>query len=155
MDYFVPNFGADHHIIDNDTSLAAAEKQLKHKLVIEEMPEIPRNYPVANFGVDKDILDAQASIVSTEDKLGEWTPKQDENGFWKVPQPFDNSSYAYHDRDVFVQLDEQSDPICSSAGCTQYKHPDFKTHPVDYPVPNFGGDHDILDSHTSLNIAEK
>lgn len=40
-----------------------------------------------------------------------------------------------------------SDPICNSAGCTQYLHPDKKPgHPVDYFVPNFGVDRDIADS---------
>jgi hypothetical protein len=156
MDYFVPNFGVDQNIIDHDSSLAIAEKQLNHKLVIEEMPKIERNYPVANFGVDADILATQASIKNTETELGStFEPKQDENGFWIVPQPFDNKSYAYSNRDVFVQLDEQSDPICSSAGCDQYKHPELKSHPMDYPVPNFGVDHEILDSHSALNIAEK
>jgi len=43
------------------------------------------------------------------------------------PAPTENSN---------LQLD--SDPICSSAGCTQYKAPEFKTHPMDYFVPNFG-----------------
>ena len=48
----------------------------------------------------------------------------------------------------------QSDPICSSAGCTQYKHPKKKLHPMNYPVPNFGRDGDINDSFHSLEIAE-
>tara|TARA_B110000285_G_scaffold226539_1_gene286467 strand:+ start:809 stop:1069 length:261 start_codon:yes stop_codon:yes gene_type:complete len=43
-----------------------------------------------------------------------------------------------------IQLD--SDPICSSAGCTQYKAPEVKTHPMDYFVPNFGVDHHIEES---------
>ena len=41
-----------------------------------------------------------------------------------------------------VQL--QSDPICSSAGCTQYKQPEGPPKwPMDYFVPNFGMDRDI------------
>jgi hypothetical protein len=139
MDYFVPNFGVDQGILDHNSALAAAEKQLNHQLVIEDMPKIPRNYPVANFGVDQDILDTQSSLSKTENELGSWEPKQDENGFWIVPQPFDAKSYNYHDRDVFVQLAEQSDPICSSAGCTQYEHP---------------VDQDIIASHAALNAAE-
>ena len=55
----------------------------------------------------------------------------------------------------FVQTDIESDPICSSAGCTQYKH---KTkglgYKINYPVPNFGKDHDIVDNHGSLSWAE-
>jgi hypothetical protein len=55
----------------------------------------------------------------------------------------------------FVQTDIESDPICSSAGCTQYKH---KKKPlgykINYPVPNFGVDTDIIDNHASLELAE-
>ena len=49
-----------------------------------------------------------------------------------------------------------SDPICSSAGCTEYKHK-TKTLPyeIDYPVPNFGKDRDILDTAHNLAITEK
>jgi hypothetical protein len=46
-----------------------------------------------------------------------------------------------------VQLDAEveSDPICNSAGCTQYKHPDSTEakYPMDYGVPNFGMDRDV------------
>ena len=50
----------------------------------------------------------------------------------------------------------KSDPICNSAGCTQYLHPksdadDFKKN---YYVPNFGVDHEIEQNHRSLKIAE-
>jgi hypothetical protein len=49
----------------------------------------------------------------------------------------------------------ESDPICSSAGCTQYKHKKApRGYDINYPVPNFGVDHDILDSHHSLAISE-
>merc|ERR1712167_237880 len=49
-----------------------------------------------------------------------------------------------------------SDPICSSAGCTQYKHPDSKvaTWPLDYGVPHFGMDRDIQGSFENLKVAE-
>ena len=158
MDYPVPNFGVDHEILAADTGLAYAEKQLKHKLVIDPKPEYPTDYPVPNFGVDHDIIETKESIATTEDKLNhDWVPTQDENGYWSVPQPFDNSSYNYHNRDVFVQLGQEmsSDPICSSAGCTQYEHPKVETYPMDYPVANFGVDHDILANHNSLDIAQK
>jgi hypothetical protein len=52
-----------------------------------------------------------------------------------------------------VQL--QDDPICSSAGCTQYKQPEGpKPPPRDYFVPNFGMDHDIKSTFTDLKVAE-
>ena len=53
-------------------------------------------------------------------------------------------------------MDLSSDPICSSAGCTQYKH---KTkdlgYDINYFVPNFGKDHLIRHTDESLDLAEK
>ena len=55
----------------------------------------------------------------------------------------------------FVQTDIESDPICSSAGCTQYKHKKKELgYDIDYAVPDFGVDHEILASHASLDQAE-
>jgi len=58
-----------------------------------------------------------------------------------------------------LQLDSQleSDPICSSAGCTQYKHPESKavSWPMNYGVPNFGMDRDIQGAFENLDAAEK
>jgi len=48
----------------------------------------------------------------------------------------------------------QSDPICSSAGCSQYKQPEGPPqHPMDYLVPNFGMDHDILATKKDEEVA--
>lgn len=56
---------------------------------------------------------------------------------------------------ALIQLDEQSDPICSSAGCTQYKHKKTPLgYPIDYPVPSFGKDPEIEANANSLSIAE-
>ena len=49
----------------------------------------------------------------------------------------------------------KSDPICSSAGCTQYKHPKQETHDKDYFVADFGQDKDIIDHKIDLEVAEK
>lgn len=62
-----------------------------------------------------------------------------------------------------VQLDEekphslaQSDPICSSAGCDQYKHKTTpRGYPIDYKVPNFGMDKDIAGGLANIPVAEK
>ena len=109
-----------------------------------------------NLGADQDIVDAQNNIAAAEDTLGTWTPTQDKNGFWNVPTPFAADSYNYHGRDVFVQLDAEteSDPICSSAGCDQYEHPKLKGYPMDYPVPSFGADPEITSVHSALANAE-
>ena len=49
----------------------------------------------------------------------------------------------------------KSDPICSSAGCTQYLHPEGAAgHPMDYPVADFGVDHHIKESQASEKAAE-
>jgi hypothetical protein len=64
-----------------------------------------------------------------------------------------------------LQLDAdiniESDPLCSTAGCTQYLHPvpkdSLKFPPpaaVGYTVPNFGKDPDMETTMNSLKIAE-
>lgn len=50
----------------------------------------------------------------------------------------------------------ESDPICNSAGCTQYKHKKKdRGYDINYFVPNFGRDHEINANHDSLEWAEK
>ena len=57
---------------------------------------------------------------------------------------------------VEAEADAQSDPICSSAGCDQYKHPDLPDEPPrDYFVPNFGKDIDIKNSIQDEKVASK
>jgi len=57
-------------------------------------------------------------------------------------------------------LQTSSDPICNSAGCSQYrwpKAPANATHPMNYFVPNFGN-HDkneVLTTWNSLDIAQR
>ena len=54
-------------------------------------------------------------------------------------------------------LQLKSDPICSSAGCTQYNHPNLdgkSKFPRDYFVPNFGEDFDISASKKHLKEQE-
>lgn len=109
-----------------------------------------------NFGVDEDIVNVQNSIKYEQDKQGHvWTPTQDSNGYWNLPAAASNASYSYN-----VQLDSdiklEDDPICSSAGCSQYKHPAPPPgYPMDYPVPNFGQDHDIKSSIENERLASK
>merc|ERR1712070_732587 len=49
-----------------------------------------------------------------------------------------------------------SDPICSSSGCDQYKHPESKEakYDMDYPVHSFGMDRDVQGSLENLKVAE-
>lgn len=53
-------------------------------------------------------------------------------------------------------MESGSDPICSSAGCTQYKHAGRGLgYKINYPVANFGKDRDIVHSEQSATDAEK
>jgi TfoX/Sxy family transcriptional regulator of competence genes len=138
INYGVPDFGRDHDINHNFDSLDTAEKIVGHKWVWTKDP--PADDPV-EYDVNKPL---DPEIVHS---LGNLKAQEGIHGQWKL-----------HPDDYFqVQTDEQSesDPICSSAGCTQYKH---KKKPlgykINYPVPNFGVDTDILDNHHSLSIAE-
>ena len=157
VNYFVPNFGQDQDIKDSISNTNNAQKKLGHVMQASfKTPKgPPMNYFVPNFGLDHDILTAQKNIKDQEAKHGKWTPKQDGNGVWGVPA--DNNDYRYK----LVQLDDQisleSDPICSSAGCDQYKHKKKKLgYPIDYPVPNFGIDHDdVHATDSSLEWAQK
>jgi len=98
----------------------------------------PVDYYVPNFGLDADILVAQKNIADQEKKHGKWSPKQDDNGVWLVPQPIDNKSYSYAAVQLEDQINLESDPICSSAGCPENNKKASKEHPKDYFVPNFG-----------------
>jgi len=158
QDYFVPNFGIDHDIKDAQNNIAAQEKRLNHAYhaSFKKPEEPPKDYFVPNFGIDQDIKDAQSNIAAQEKIHGAWNPPQDDNGVWDTPTAADNESYTYKSN---VQLESdihlESDPICSSAGCTQYKHPKKEGHPVDYPVPDFGQDRDIKHNFQDLDWAEK
>jgi len=60
----------------------------------------------------------------------------------------DNADWYFDAPPQYIQtgadLNIESDPICASAGCDQYKHPDSKDNwPMNYPVPSFGMDRSI------------
>lgn len=170
VDYFVPNFGPAHEIRYTLNSIKTAEKNQNYTIGAnfgwKPKDDVPRDYFVPDFGVDEDIKNVQSAIVQEEGILGtKWSPTQDANGYWNVPEAADNSSYAYGANYInnngagmgnagLVQL--QDDPICASSGCTQFKHPDPpKDHPKDYFVPNFGQDQDIKNTLQSERVASK
>merc|ERR1712070_525697 len=69
----------------------------------------------------------------------------------------DEPAYVpYHERPAAegaVQLN--SDPICSSAGCTQYAHKKTPLgYDLDYFVPSFGPDPDMVGTRNAISIAE-
>ena len=112
----------------------------------------PKDYKVANHGADHDVATTQNNAAAAEKKLGAWNPKQDDEGKFIVPQ--EDAEFKLTGTQTDVRLDSKSDPICSSAGCTQYKHPTLDKHPMNYFVPDFGKDHDIKQSENSASAAE-
>jgi len=113
---------------------------------LKQPKEHPVNYFVPNFGMDHNIVDSLANTVGAETTL---------NHVWNVSD------------EAHVQLGEdtasnesimlESDPICSTAGCTQYNHPNKSESaliPRDYFVPSFGKDSDMSGTMNSLSIAE-
>lgn len=76
--------------------------------------------------LDSDVVGTIAHQRAAEARLGAWDFVQNQS-----------------------EINLKSDPHCSSAGCTQYKFPaadPAKSHPMDYPVPDFGPDRDIVDT---------
>jgi hypothetical protein len=172
--YFVPHFGEDQEIKDTKSVISLTEKKLGHELDTSDPPaDPPRNYFVPHFGEDEDITFTKKNIASAESSVGTWTVKRDGNGAWVLPgvdsNQYDNfkgeNNWPSDKLPSLVQLDQdmdanaylmtESDPICSSAGCTQYKHKKKALgYKIDYSVPNFGRDHDIIDNFASLKLAE-
>jgi hypothetical protein len=159
VDYFVPNFGQDKDIKISLQNTADSERLLKHKWVPPTAAQVkagkhPVDYFVPNFGVDSDIKITQKNIADEEKRQNhKWTPHQDENGAWIVPEPQTSKSFKSLVQ-TEADLNIESDPVCSSAGCN-YKYLKGKTaYPMDYFVPNFGRDKDINHSFDSLQWAE-
>lgn len=132
MDYPVPSFGKDPDMVGTLNSLSISEKMNNHKLAMGTPESKAKWHNVAkdtlyNYhpALDKDVISTNKHISEAEDRLGM----------------------------TMVQL--RDDPICSSAGCTQYDHPKKKeAYKMNYFVPNFGVDQEIKDYDNSLAIAE-
>ena len=133
VDYFVPNFGQDKDVESTLDSASGAEKSLNHKWVnaaAKPPAPPPRDYFVPNFGVDQDIKTSLKNTEESEKALGHTFSGE------------------------LVQT--ASDPVCSSAGCTQYKHAHKKLpYPVDYPVANHGEDPEIQASIDNEKLASE
>ena len=97
VDYFVPNFGKDSDILTSDANLKATEAKLNVTLSANKLPEPhPTDYFVPNLGIDHDIRDTVASISESEKTLGHsWTPIEDEDGMYVVPEAAGSGSYGY------------------------------------------------------------
>lgn len=76
----------------------------------------------------------------------------DKDGKFEVPTA--DAEFKLTGTKTDIRMGAKSDPICSSAGCTQYEHPHKKDFKKDYFVPNFGKDHDLKTSDESAADAE-
>jgi hypothetical protein len=132
VDYYVPNFGVDRDIADSHKNLADTEKALNHTWNVVPEKERPKPHPVdyyvPNFGIDRDIAQTQRHQRSAEAQHG--------NANWN-PEPFLN-----------LQLREQREPLLT------WEPKVAKTHPMNYPVPNFGNDADMDNTHRHLAESE-
>jgi len=144
MDYFVPNFGMDHNIIASEEDEKIASALVGHAWAFKtpESWEKWRNRAKdVDYNFDPSLSqDMQTSLSNMNNATQEYGP----NYKWNLA--------ADQPAESLVQL--QSDPICSSAGCTQYKQPEGpEPHPMDYFVPNFGMDRDIKWSEEDEKVA--
>ena len=167
--YFVPHFGEDEDIKNTKSVIALTEKQMGQQVDVSDPPkDPPRNYFVPHFGEDEDITFTKRNIANAEKKNGAWNVKRDGNGAWILPGVEKNQYGNFKGENnwpselmpslvqVDSDMDAVSDPICSSAGCTQYKHKKKpRGYDINYPVPDFGVDHEIIASHASLDLAEE
>jgi len=120
-------------------SIEIGEASHSHKLVMGTPESKAKWHNVAkdvdyNFApkLDEDIVHTQAHLGDSETRL---------KHKWVIED---------------LQLDAESDPICSSAGCTQYKHKKTpRGYDINYPVPDFGKDPDMESVANAIGIAEK
>ena len=169
MNYPVPNNGVDYDVLDNANSIKVAEDIVGHKWDFKFKPT-PVNPAKKVLYDDKpeldgNIIDSLANMNATEYKkqhvLNLNNPAPAFKNFVNNTEPY-NSTYNFggdYSAPVHTPVNDLvqlgSDPICSSAGCTQYKHPKKKAaYPMNYPVPNFGKDRDIIDNFDDLKVAE-
>lgn len=119
----MPHFGEDTDISETHNSLSLAEKKYG-KWDYPDAPgagdPAPPNVP--NFGVDHDIVDSLNHMHQQEEKHGAWNLAPDD---W------------FH-----AQLDSQisREPLATWVPTNK------KSHPMNYFVPNFGEDHEIVNS---------
>jgi len=84
-------------------------------------------YTVPNFGLDHDINDSLSHLKQNEAQYGQWDLPKD---------------------DWFLQTEAKREPLLTWAPSPH------KGHPVNYFVPNFGKDKDLVDQDTHMSGAE-
>jgi len=106
---YAQSAGPDSEIADSQSSINLAETRLNHKLSTEATaPQVQYNQKWQQLGQEGDIALTQANIEETEKTYGQFVTVKDEDGLWKVGKP----------DQALIQLQVESDPICSSSGCT-------------------------------------
>lgn len=157
INYPVPSFGRDQEINQNHDSLDWAEKSLGHKWTWKK-GEGKKDPVLYNDGgpMDQDVATTMKNLKDQEGVHGVWElPPKDYLGIQlsETMNLNDNESDQQN-----VQLADkmmlESDPICNSAGCTQYLFKEKDSFKKNYYVPSFGADMDIIDSKASLKQAE-
>ena len=113
-------------MINTKVSTDIAEKQYNHyNWPADDPAPIKRDYFVPNWGIDSDITDSVKNLADAEKTQGHTLA---------IPK-------EYLGVQTESDLRLESDPICSSAGCTQYRHPaKDRGYKIDYFVPHFGAD---------------
>lgn len=119
----------------------------------------PVDYPVPDFGLDHHII---TSLKNSE----AWTPVKDADGKWEVPANDVDfkllQTGAQHPRNINNILSQADmklsrEPLLASGASELLIHqkPAYADHPVDYFVPDFGKDHDIVASLADTKLEEK
>jgi hypothetical protein len=135
INYPVNNFGADPDMAGTMDSIAIGEKMNAHKLIMGTADSKAKWHNVAkdtlyNYypKLDGDVVNTARHIAEAENTLGT----------------------------TMIQIG--SDPITDSTGeTTQYTHPDGdkKKWKMNYAVPNFGVDHEVLSDKENVASVEK
>ena len=154
IDYAVVDHGKDPDMVGTKNSLSIAEAMHAHKLDLGTRESKAKYHNVAkdtqyNFDpkLDEHILHSQKNLADAEDRLGHKWVIEDEPAYTPA-----------HEKEaaaVQTEIDIRSDPICSSAGCTQYAHKKTPLgYDLDYFVPSFGPDPDMVGTKNAISIAE-
>lgn len=167
LDYPVPDHGRDPDVVGTKNSLSIAEAMHAHKLVMGT-PESKAKYHNKakdvdyNFApkLDSHIIDSQNNLANAEDRLGHKWVIEDEPAYVpyhlrKKADPAEGAAATPAAAADAAALQLESDPICSSAGCTQYAHKKTPLgYDLDYFVPSFGPDPDMVGTQNAISIAE-
>jgi len=176
-DYFIPNFGVDHDIIATQSNYRKAGGKLAQTESIPAcnssthpgcIAKANTNSPwkqkgdpiddVHNFPAPTIVKTSEAAYVKpakTGLALAESVPACNssthpgcKSAITSAPEhltPLWKTDVELEDDIALIQ----SDPICNSSGCSQYLHPAKKdAHPINYGVPDFGVDRDMMNTRT-------